>query len=141
MSGDQERDASRQHPTEREAFEEWNDEFGYCDNVMEDAAWEAWQAGRVPLLKEIEFLTEVVDTSHKDTLYFEAQCKEKDAVISKMREMLSECHQGISEIYLATSNPDFFTGGQDGASRHRLNWIFKSAELVSAQSKQLKDEK
>ena len=39
---------------EREAFEEWLKDSGV--SYREDVAWAAWQAGRAPLLKEIEQL-------------------------------------------------------------------------------------
>jgi hypothetical protein len=66
MSGDQEHDAPRQHPTECELFGEWwTHDFWGREDVVENpspekdeyfAALSAWQAGRAPLLKRIEEL-------------------------------------------------------------------------------------
>jgi hypothetical protein len=55
MSGDQERDAPKQHPTERESFEAWYEE-AYPDYIHSDLGFDCWQAGRKPLLEEIEKL-------------------------------------------------------------------------------------
>ena len=88
MSGDSERDAPYQHPTEREDFEEWWDKAVNDPNFGGRGEWMAWQAGRAPLLKRIEELEEMHNNWVHSDIDREQENLQLNAKVAMMREAL-----------------------------------------------------
>ncbi len=92
MSGDSERDAPRQHPTERELFEEWLQDKGRenLPSLEKISSWKAFQAGRAPLLnlikKKMPHLQAVNRILQDENTELKKRIDEKDAEIEHLHK-------------------------------------------------------
>ena len=123
---------------EREAFEEWLKDSGV--SYREDVAWAAWQAGRAPLLKEIEQLNAKVAMMRETVRKWHTLCLDNGRASTELAipsRALSATEQDVTR---------WVNGVKADALEEAANWFDlnfhdeKAGQMLHDKEKQLRGE-